>query len=283
VSSVSAGTSPASRSRPLALSPSLQAIDADTRYWRDGLLTQVTQAVLEAALEAELIEHLRTSQADAIARRAGGNCRNGTRSKTVRTIVGPITIDAPRDRWGTFQPVTVGKWQRRAAAIDQLVLPLAAAGVTLDDSVGLMTYAYGRTVSRRLLLGMAAAVRARMDAWHKRELRAAYACVLLDRAVVRSRSVGVMARPVHTAVGVYADGRRDLLGLWMRSADDSPAEWCAYVAGLRTRGLESVAAVVTDACAPLELALESIWPQADVHVRPRRDRMDAAPSLPASG
>jgi len=258
------------RPRPLAVSPSLQAIDSDTQSWRDGLLTAVTKTVLEAALEAELVEHLRTGGVDPMARRAGGNCRNGTRAKTVRTVVGPITIDAPRDRWGTFQPVTVGKWQRRVTVLDQLVLPLAAAGITLEDSVELMTYAYGRAVNRRLLLTMAASIRARMQHWHERGLPDAYEIVLLDRAVVRSRTVGVVARPVHTAVGVKADGHRDLLGLWMRPAEEPSHGWAEYVAGLRARGLMDVAAVVTDSCAPLERAIASSWPYAAVYLRALR-------------
>ncbi len=253
--------------RRAAATPSLQAIDADIGSWRDGLLDEVTKAVLEAALEAELVEHLRAGGADPLARRAGGNCRNGTRAKTVRTVVGPITIDAPRDRWGTFQPVTVGKWQRRVPVLDRLVLPMAAAGVTLQDCVELLAVAHGRAVSPRLVVSMAASVRARLDGWHERPLPSAYAAVLLDRAVVRSRSLDAVARPVHTAVGVSTDGHRDLLGLWMRPPQELPGGWCDYVAGLRTRGLVEVDAVVTDGCEPLEDTLAATWPQATVHLR----------------
>ena len=266
--SLHAGASrPDGRPCPLASSPTLQAIDSDTQSWRDGLLTEVTRAVIEAALEAELTEHLRVGTDDLTGRRSGSNCRNGTRAKTVRTVVGPVTIDAPRDRWGTFQPVTVRKWQRRVSVLDQLVLPLAAAGVTLEDSVELMSYAYGRAVSPRLLRTMAASVRARMQRWHERCLPDSYHVVLLDRAVLRSRSVGVMARPVHTAVGVTADGQRGLLGLWMGPARDPSHGWTEYVARLRERGLQAVDAVVTDECAAVESALAALWPQAAVHLR----------------
>ncbi len=271
MSSVHAGASrPGGRPRPLASSPALQAIDSDTQGWRDDLLTDVTRAVIEAALEAELTEHLRLETDDPTGRRAGGNCRNGTRAKTVRTVVGPLTIDGPRDRWGTFQPVTVRKWQRRVGVLDQLVLPLAADGVTLDDTVELMAYAYGRAVSPRLLLMMAVSVRARMQHWHERRLPGSYDVVLLDRAVLRSRSVGVLARPVHTAVGVTAEGGRGLLGLWMGPAHNPTHGWAEYVARLRERGLRTVHAVVTDEYAAVQDALAVLWPQAAVHLRATR-------------
>ncbi len=261
---------PDRRPRPLASSPTLQAIDSDTQTWHDELLTELTRGVIEAALEAELAEHLRLDADDPTSHRSGANCRNGTRAKTVRTVVGTITIDAPRDRWGTFQPVTVRKWQRRVGVLDQLVLPLAAAGTTLDDTIQLMSYAYGRAVSPRLLLMMAASVRARMQRWHERCLPRSYAVVLLDRAVLRSRSVGVVARPVHTAVGVTAEGRRALLGLWMGPTRDPSHGWTEYVAGLRERGLRTVDAVVTDESAAVEDALAALWPQAAVHLRATR-------------
>src|SRR5262245_10967611 len=105
----------AASSEPDALPAGAAAagLDCDNRSFRDGLLAEVTRLVVEAVLEAELTEHLRECQTPPVTRRNGGNCRNGTRRKTVWTIAGAVTIDAPRDRWGTFQPVTVGKWQRR--------------------------------------------------------------------------------------------------------------------------------------------------------------------------
>jgi transposase-like protein len=106
-----------------------------------------------------------------------------------------------------------------------------------------------------------------MNRWHERELARSYDAVLLDRAVVRSRSMGIVARPVHTAVGVTPNRRRDLHGLWMRPVEESSDGWSRYVAGLQVRGLVDVAAVVTEASPSLEEALASIWPVAELYVR----------------
>ena len=219
VSSPSRSPEPDRVSSAPAPSAGLVALDTDPRAWHDGLLDAVMRAVIEAVLEAELAEHLKALDGQMATRRSGGNCRNGARVKSVRTVAGYVTIRSPRDRWGTFQPVTVGKWQRRVVGVDRLVLPLAAAGSSLDDTFGLVGHAYGSLVSRRTLLAMAASVRARLDPWHQRRMPTSVHALLLGRAVVRSRNGDLVARPVHTAVGVTADGSRELLGLWMRPPD----------------------------------------------------------------
>ena len=98
-----------------------------------GLLTGLTKTVLETALEAEMTEHLGYARHDP-AGRDGGNSRNGSRAKTVQTEIGPVEIDVPRDRDGTFSPVVVGKRQVRLGGIDQIVLSLTARGLTTGES-----------------------------------------------------------------------------------------------------------------------------------------------------
>ena len=242
-------------------------LETDNRSWREGLLTDVTRMVVEAVLEAELTEHLRDEGAPTASRRAGGNCRNGTRGKTVWTIAGPVTIDAPRDRWGTFQPVTVGKWQRRVVGIDQLVLPLAAAGASLQDTLTLIAQGYGGAVDRRVQLAMSAAVRARLDPWHERRVTDPCHALLLGMAVVRSRTFGHVAPPVHTAVTVGADGTRELVGLWIRPPDGSIDGWWQYLRALRGRGLRNTQTIVTHAIPGAVDEVSAAWPRAAVYLR----------------
>jgi putative transposase len=254
-------------STALTAGPVVAGLDADARGWREGVLGEVTRLVIEAVLEAELTEHLRGVQMPPLSRRAGGNCRNGTRRKTVWTIAGPVAIDAPRDRWGTFQPVTVGKWQRRVVGVDQLVLPLAAAGSSLDDTYALLAQGYGTAVDRRVLLLMAASVRARLDPWHQRPRTDPCHALLLGRALVRSRTFGHLAPPVHTAVAVGVDGSRELLGLWLRPADGGLDGWWRYLRGMRGRGLRSPQTVVTQALPGAVDEVASIWPGTAVYLR----------------
>jgi transposase-like protein len=243
-------------------------LDTESRGWRDGLLADVTRLVVEAALEAELAEHLRANPGTAgSTRRTGGNCRNGTRRKTVATIAGPVTVDAPRDRLGTFQPVTVGKWQRRVVGVDQLVLPLAAAGTSTDDTVALLTQGYAGQLERQVLVAMAARIRATADPWHQRPLPDHCLALLLGRAAVRSRALGFAAPPVHTAVAVATDGTRELVGLWRRPSDGQLTAWWQYLRALRGRGLRGPQSIVTPALPGVVDEVAAIWPRTAVHLR----------------
>ena len=254
---------------PDPLPPATMAgLEAESRSWREGLLADVTRLVVEAALEAELAEHLRVGRVPGSStRRTGGNCRNGTRRKTVWTIAGQVTIDSPRDRLGTFQPVTVGKWQRRVVGVDQVVLPLAAAGTSFADTLTLLKHGYGGDLERQVLLTMAASIRSAMDPWHQRPVVDPCLALLLGRAVVRSRTFGFVAPPVHTAVVVTPDGSRELVGLWMRPADGGVAGWWQYLRTLRGRGLRAPQTIVTHAVSGAVDEVAGIWPRAAVYLR----------------
>ena len=112
-----------------------------------GLLTGLTKTVLETALEAEMTEHLGYARHDP-AGRDGGNSRNGSRAKTVQTEIGPVEIDVPRDRDGTFSPVVVGKRQVRLGGIDEIVLSLTARGLTTGEISAHFAEAYGSSLSK---------------------------------------------------------------------------------------------------------------------------------------
>ena len=100
-----------------------------------GLLQQLTKRLLESALEGEITDHLGYDKHDP-AGKDGGNPRNGTRSKTVLTDVGPVEIAVPRDRDGSFEPKIVKKRQKRLTGVDEMVISLAAKGLTTARSSG---------------------------------------------------------------------------------------------------------------------------------------------------
>jgi putative transposase len=112
-----------------------------------GLLTRLTKSVLETALEAEMTEHLGYDKHDPMGRN-GANSRNGTRTKTVLTEIGPVDIEVPRDRDGSFAPAIVGKRQRRLDGVDEIVLSLTARGLTTGEIAAHFAEVYGATVSR---------------------------------------------------------------------------------------------------------------------------------------
>ncbi len=231
--------------------------------WRTGLLTDVIRIVVESALEAELVEHLERPLGPVPGGAARGNARNGYRSKTVRTAFGEVVIDAPRDRWGTFQPIAVGKWQRRVVGVDQLAVPLAARGADSSECVALLARVYRPpVVSQRLAWLVAAGIARNMLPWHLRPLHQDYESVTFDRVTVRSRDGGVTCTPVRTAVGVASDGRRELLALHAGPSWDGPAAWRETVADLRDRGVRTVDTVVCPPGADLDAVVAGVWPMA---------------------
>ena len=112
-----------------------------------GLLQQLTKRVLESALEGEITDHLGYDKHDA-AGKNGGNSRNGTRSKTVVSDVGPVELEVPRDREGSFEPQLVHKRQRRLTGVDEMVLSLSAKGLTHGEICAHLAEVYGASVSK---------------------------------------------------------------------------------------------------------------------------------------
>ena len=158
-----------------------------------GLLTRLTKTVLEAALEAELSEHLGYDKHDPAGRNRE-NSRNGTRTKTVLTEVGQVEIEVPRDRDGTFSPVIVRKRQRRLDGIDQIVLSLTARGLTTGEIAAHFAEVYGATVSKDTISRITDKVIEEMTEWAHRPLDRVYPVVFIDAIVVKVRD-GQVTKP----------------------------------------------------------------------------------------
>ena len=180
----------------------------------NGLLGDLTKQVLEAGLEVELEDHLGYPKH---AQRPGGNARNGTRSKTVITEVGPVEVDVPRDRDGSFEPKTVKKRQRRLRGVDSMVISLVAKGLTTGEVQAHLAETYGTEVSRETISKITDRVLDELAAWTNRPLDRVYPVVFVDAIYVKIRDGQVTNRPCYCAIGVTVDGKRDILGLWIGS------------------------------------------------------------------
>ena len=134
-----------------------------------GLLAQLTKRLVESALEGEITDHLGYDRHD-VAGRDGGNSRNGHRTKTVLTEVGPVEIDVPRDRDATFEPKIVAKRKRRLSGVDELVISLSAKGLTTGDVQAHLAEVYGADVSRQTISTITDKVIEGMAEWQNRPL-----------------------------------------------------------------------------------------------------------------
>ena len=228
-----------------------------------GLLSDLTKQVLETGLEVEMEEHLGYPK-HAVEGRNHGNSRNGTRSKTVITEVGPVEIDAPRDRDGTFEPATVRKNQRRLDGVDAMVISLTAKGLTTGEVEAHLAEVYGTEVSRETISKITDRVLDELGDWQTRPLDRVYPVIFIDAIVVKIRDGQVANRPVYTAVGVTVDGKRDILGLWVGSGGEGAKYWLQVLTEIKNRGVEDACIVVCDGLKGLPESIETTWPLAVV-------------------
>jgi transposase-like protein len=231
-----------------------------------GLLSGLMKTVLESALEAELTEDLGYEPHEEAGRNSG-NSRNGTRPKTVLTEVGPVEIDVPRDRNGTFEPKLVRKRQRRLTGVDDLVISLVAKGLTTGEVSAHLAEIYGADVSRDTVSGITDRVLEGMAEWQNRPLDRVYPVVFIDAIHVKIRDGGVVgSRPIYTAVGVTTDGERDILGLWAGTGGEGAKFWLHVLTEIKNRGVADVCIVVCDGLAGLPEAIQATWSQALVQI-----------------
>ena len=229
-----------------------------------GLLTQMIRHVLQAGLNAELDDHL-GYEAYAAAGRGSGNSRNGSYPKTVITDVGPVEVQMPRDRAGTFEPVTVPKHVRRLDGLSGNVISLYAKGMTTGDIQSHLFEIYGTDISRETISKITDAVVEEMTAWQNRPLDPVYAVVLIDAIVIKIRGSQVANRPVYVAIGVTMTGERDVLGMWIGpSGGEGAKQWATMLTELRNRGMLDALIVCCDGLKGLPDSIRATWPQATV-------------------
>lgn len=224
-----------------------------------GLLAGLTKSVLEASLEAEMTEHLGYDKHDPAGREKGSNSRNGTRSKELLTDVGPVSIDVPRDRDGSFEPRIVRKRQRRLSGVDEMVISLTAKGLTTGEVSAHMAEVYGAEVSRDTISRITDRVIDEMSEWQNRPLDRVYPVLFIDALVVKIRDGQVTNRPVYSAIGVTVDGERDILGLWVGNGGEGAKFWLQVLTEIKNRGIEDVCIVVCHGLKGLPEAIGNTW------------------------
>jgi putative transposase len=228
-----------------------------------GLLGRLTKVVLESALEGEMDAHLGYRKHDP-AGDGSGNSRNGKRAKTVVTDVGPVRIEVPRDRDASFAPKIVAKRARRLGGVDDMVISLVAKGLTTGEVQAHLGEIYGVQVSRETISTITDRVLDGLAGWQSRPLDPVYAVLFLDAIVVKIRDGQVANRPIYVALGVTADGERDILGLWAGEHGDGEGAkyWLRVLTEIRNRGTKDVLMVVCDGLKGFPEAISAVWPQA---------------------
>ncbi|MFE9491276.1 IS256 family transposase [Streptomyces sp. NPDC006641] len=227
-----------------------------------GLLQQLTKRLVESALEGEITDHLGYDKHDPAGKNSG-NSRNG-RAKTVLTDVGPVKTTVPRDRGGSFEPRIVKKRQKRLSGVVEMVISLAAKGLTTGEVQAHLVEVYGADVSRQTISTITDKVLEGMAEWQNRPLDAVYPVVFIDAIHVKVRDGAVANRPMYVALAVTTEGRRDILGLWAGDGGEGAKHWMHILTEIKNRGVNDVLMLVCDGLKGLPDAVEAVWPRTTV-------------------
>ena len=231
----------------------------------NGLLKELTRALVERALNAELTHHLGYEKHDP-AGRGSGNSRNGSTRKTIKGEFGETEIEVPRDRGGTFEPQLVAKHQTRFTGFDDKILSMYARGMTTREIQGHLQEVYGVEVSPALISEVTDAVLDEVKTWQNRPLEPIYPILFLDALMVKMRHEGrVENRAVYVAIGIDLDGGKDVLGLWT-SAHEGAKFWFQVLTDLKNRGVRDVLIASVDGLKGFPQAIEAVFPQAQVQM-----------------
>jgi putative transposase len=242
-----------------ALDDAVRGLKPEELSGPGGLLSQLAGRVVEAALEAEMTEHLGHPPGG---RPQGPNVRNGAGRKTLQTDLGPVEIRTPRDRDATFEPRLVGKRQTRLAGLDDKILGLYAGGMTVRDISGHLSELYRTEIGRDTISRVTDAVLEDVVAWRTRPLDPVYPIVYFDAMVVKVREDrSVRNRACYLALGVTCDGDREVLGIWWQETEGAKF-WLAVLNDLRRRGVEDVLIACVDGLKGFPEAIEATFPQA---------------------
>jgi putative transposase len=227
------------------------------------LFLSFKKAVIERAMNAEMNQHLgyRAGEAKPDGQ---GNERNGASGKTVLTDTGAVRIEVPRDRLGSFEPILIPKHERRFTGFDDKIIAMYARGMSVREIQGFLADSYGTQVSPDFISSVTDEVMAEAAAWQSRPLEPMYPVVFFDALRVKIRSDGgVSNKAVYLALGIQADGQRDVLGLWIEQTEGAKF-WLKVFNDLKTRGLNDILIAVVDGLKGLADAINTVYPKATV-------------------
>lgn len=225
----------------------------------DAAVRRFKKAIVERALGGELTHHLGYPPGGAKPE-AVSNHRNGTSPKTVLTDDGPLAIEVPRDRQGTFEPRLIPKHARRFAGFDDKILALYARGMTVREIQAFLAEMYAIEVSPDLISSVTDSVMAEATAWQQRPLEPMYPVVFFDALRVKIRDEAtVRSKAVYLALAVLPNGTRDILGIWVEQTEGAKF-WMKVFTDLKVRGCQDILIAVTDGLKGMSEALAAVFP-----------------------
>jgi len=230
-----------------------------------GLLKQLTKALIERAMKAEMTAHLGYEKHEPAGKKSG-NSRNGKSKKTIKGEFGNMEIAVPRDRNATFEPVIIPKGETRFTGFDDKIISMYARGMTTRDIQGHLKDMYGVEVSPTLISQVTDAITEEITLWQNRPLEEVYPIMYLDAVRVKVRHNGsVINKAVYLAIGVTLDGQKDVLGMWVAETEGAKF-WLQVVTELKNRGVKDIFIACVDGLKGFPEAIEAVFPQTQVQL-----------------
>jgi putative transposase len=232
---------------------------------KEGLLGQLTKALVERCLEGEMDTHLGYEKSERVGK-SGENRRNGYSKKTVISDQGELTVGIPRDRNCEFEPQVVAKRQTRLDGFDDKILAMYARGMTVRDIQSHLKEIYGADVSPTLISNVTDSVMEEVRSWQNRSLEKVYPIVFFDALVVKVReNQRVMNKAVYLALAVNGEERKELLGMWI-SQNEGAKFWLGILTELKNRGVQDILLACIDGLTGMEEAFQTAFPKTRVQL-----------------
>jgi len=238
---------------------------ADDFYGPDGLVKQLSKALIERMMEAELTEQIGYEKSES-GEKTTTNRRNGKSVKTLRTDQGPMEIDIPRDRDGEFTPKIVPKHQREWRGFDNKILSMYALGLSTKAIQENLKEIYNVEVSPELISRVTDEVKGLVEEWRSRPLEAMYPVIFLDALRVNIRDEGqVSKKSVYIALAVRLDGQKEVLGMWIERQEGSKF-WMGILNELKNRGVQEILIAAVDGLTGFPDAINAVFPKTEVQL-----------------
>ncbi len=252
------------RARRELISELLSAANVQSMDDIQDLFKETIVEFMQGSLEAELDEELGYEPYD-VKNKNTENSRNGHSKKTLRTSMGKVEIDVPRDRRGDFEPKILPKHQTSISQdMEEKIFSMYAKGMSVSDIEEHIRDIYGLEISDTTVSRITDKVLPAAKEWQQRPLESIYAVVFLDAIHYHVRSEGhIVKKAVYIAIGINMDGKKDVLGMWV-GENESAKFWAGVLNSMRNRGVEDILIACTDNLTGFSQAIEAVFPQTDI-------------------